>query len=245
MPHDIGSIDPEAASTLAATVRATLDGAPTLETAARRLCGHLRDELRTPTGETACVMARCYATHAYGSLPPDLQRFAKRAYGAVAITPPEPGLGCLVLMASVGDEPEWNDRRASRGHQAIPLPSRHVVEQAPMIAQLVRELGLDIAQVVRHRPGLMMGAPGERSGVFHVEQASGSPYIPAQAEFVARYGIRSVLGFGGAQASGALFAAILFSRVAIPVSVADCFRPLASEIVTLVGGREQRAFDEA
>lgn len=39
-----------------------------------------------------------------------------------------------------------------------------------------------------------------------------------------RYGIQSVLGFGGLLASGDLFAVILFSKVAISPDAADQFR---------------------
>jgi hypothetical protein len=46
----------------------------------------------------------------------------------------------------------------------------------------------------------------------------------AQEEFVARYGIRSVLGFGGMLSSGDLFTVIIFSRVAIPPETAEQFR---------------------
>ena len=244
MSHDLTSLDAHAAAQLSSAVRDAVAGAPTLEAAARAICRHLYDDLCGPSDERACVMVRCYTTLAYGVLPPDVQRFAKRAYGAVAITPPEPDMRCLVLLATAGDEPEWNDRRASRGHQAIPLPSPHIVARAPMIAQLVRELGLDLAHVVRPAPEVVRGLSGDAHGVFHVEAAAGSPYIPAQADFVERYGVRSVLGFGGSLASGELFATILFARVPISVPVADRFRALALAVRGGLGDRKLRAFDD-
>jgi hypothetical protein len=63
--------------------------------------------------------------------------------------------------------------------------------------------------------------------VFHVPQAVGSAYIPAQQEFVLPFGIQSVLGFGGMLPSGNLFVVILFSKVYIPRETADMFRPLS------------------
>jgi hypothetical protein len=243
MGTDLMRFDADHAAALTDAACAAAAHAATREAGARALCRRLYDELVGPAGERACVMVRCYATHAYGALPADLQRFAKRAYGAVAITPPEPEMRCLVLLATVGDEPEWNDRRASRGHQAIPLPSPHVVERAPMIAQLVRELGLDLARVVRPVPGVLRGAGADLAGVFHVERAAGSPYIPAQADFVARHGVRSVLGFGGALPSGELFAVILFSRVPISGAVADGFSPLASAVLRAVADGPAAVFD--
>lgn len=86
---------------------------------------------------------------------------------------------CLALLATAGDEPEWNSRKASRSHQAIPLPSAVIVRQAPMIARLIEDMGLDIE-------ALVSGSRSSRGGdtrtydVFHVEDAVGSPYIPAQ-----------------------------------------------------------------
>jgi hypothetical protein len=200
-----------------------------MESAARAGCAYLRDELHDGAGNAACCLIRCYKTHAYGDLPPDVQRVAKRAYGAIAFSPPEPNLKCLVLIATFGVEPEWNDRRTSRNHQAIPLPSRHIVERAPMVAQLIRELGLDVSQVIQPSPGLIRELAGRSYGVFHVAEAHGSPYIPAQ-DFVERYAIQSVVGFGGTLPNGELIAMIFFSRVPVAIDVADRFRTLALEL---------------
>ena len=173
---------------------------------------------------------RFYKTHPYGSLPPDLQRFAKRAYGAVAISPPEPSMKCLTLLATVGDEQAWNDRRSSENHQAIPLPSTLIVDRAPMIAQLIREFGIALSDLVSPSDDVVRSLGGKSYGVFHVEEAKGSRYIPAQAGFVDRYGIRSVLGFGGLLPMGDLFAVILFSRAHVPVAAAERFRTLALDL---------------
>ena len=70
-------------------------------------------------------------------------------------------------------------------------------------------------------------------GVFHVEDAVGNPSIPAQEEFVVKHGIRSAVGFGGALASGNLFAVIIFSRVTVPVSAAERIRTLALDVKAL------------
>ncbi len=229
MTCDLTKFDLAAAEACARDFAATMATAASIESAARAGCSYLRHELRDETGDSACVLVRCYKTHAYGNLPPDVQRVAKRAYGAMAFSPPEPDLKCLVLLASLGVEPEWNDRRTSRNHQAIPLPSRHIVERAPMVAQLIRELGLDLTQVIQPSPGLIRELAGKSYGVFHVAEAQGSPYIPAQ-DFVERYAVRSVVGFGGTLPNGELIAMILFSRVAITIDVADRFRTLALDL---------------
>ena len=223
-------------------LRGAVEGALSMESAASAVCRFLYDELGDGGEGRACVLVRFYKTHAYGALPPELQRFAKRAFGAVAISPPEPAMKCLTLLATVGDEPQWNDRRASESHQAIPLPSPYVVERAPMIAQLIREFGMDLGSVVRPSGDVVRALGGKSYGVFHVENAAGSPYIPAQEGFVDRYGIRSVVGFGGLLPSGDLFGVILFSRVHVPVGSADRFRSLALELRSCLIPSEEAVF---
>ena len=65
---------------------------------------------------------------------------------------------CLTLLASTGDEPEWRDRHRSRGHQAIPLPSADIVEQAPMVAQLINQLGVPLPQLCKDPDRSPLGA---------------------------------------------------------------------------------------
>jgi hypothetical protein len=208
-------------------LREAAAGAPTLEASAQRVCRFLYDELHGPGVPHACALVRCYKTHPFGGLDADLQRFAR---GALAGESPTPGMKCLTLMATVGETAAWNSRFLSRGHRAIPLPSPEIVEKAPMISQLIKELGMELSVVLQPSPEVVKELAGKRHGVFHVEDADGSPYIPAQTEFVARYGIRSVLGFGGMLFTGDLFAVILFSTVHVPASAADRFKTLALDV---------------
>jgi hypothetical protein len=99
-----------------------------------------------------------------------------------------------------------------------------------MISQLIKEFGLEIDSVLQPSPEVVRDLAGKRHGVFHVEHALGSPYIPAQEEFVARFGIQSVLGFGGLLISGDLFAVILFTTVTVSPATADRFRTLALDV---------------
>jgi hypothetical protein len=96
-----------------------------------------------------------------------------------------------------------------------------------MIAQLIRQFGIDAGAFVSPDPAFMVDAAQHNFNVFHVPDAVGSPSIPAQEEFVLPFGIQSVLGFGGLLPAGELFAIIMFSKRAIPRSTADLFRPLA------------------
>jgi hypothetical protein len=169
---------------------------------------------------------RLYKTHRFDGLGPELQAFAR----AAAEDDVEAGTRCLTLLGTSGDRPEWNDRRRSLAHRAIPLVSVEVVEQSPMIASLIRGMGLDVADVV---------APDARAGItlhhrdydlFFVPEAEGSPLVPAQRDFVGPWGIRSVVGCGGMLPSSDLFALIVFSRLPLSEETADLFRTLALSV---------------
>ena len=99
-----------------------------------------------------------------------------------------------------------------------------------MIAGLMQDLGVDLEAVISGAESPQRPADARTYDVFHVEQALGSPVIPAQDEFVIPYAIRSVVGFGGVLRSGELFAVVLFSRAPIPAASANRFRTIALDI---------------
>ena len=197
------------------------DGEPeTIGEAGRRIVSFFYSEFVDDAGAPACALVRLFKTHPYADLDEDLQTFARKVAPEAATLP---DVRCLTLLATDGQEAEWRSRHASRGHKAIPLISEAMVAEAPMIAQLIQQMGLRVAHVVRPDPGLLLDR-GETHNVFHVRRAQGSPYIVAQKEFVERYGIESVIGFGGLVATGDLFAAIMFSKVPVSAEVADQFK---------------------
>jgi hypothetical protein len=212
-----------------------------MEDAAETVVRYFHDAFRDPeTDERECALVRFYKTHAYGGLEPGLQAFARGLMGGAE---PWDEMKCLVLLATAGAEPSWNSRHLSRGHQAIPLPSVRMVEQAPMISQLIHQLGLDLASVVEPGEGVLPELGGKTYNVFFVPDAQGSPAIPAQDEFVRPYGIRSVVGCGGIHLTGDLYAAILFSRVAVPPESADRFRNVALDLKLCISPfRDDRVF---
>jgi len=112
-----------------------------------------------------------------------------------------------------------------------------------MIAQLITQFGLDIASIVHPAPDLVREPEGRTYNVFHVREANGSPWIPAQEDFVIPHGIASVVGFGGLIGSD-LFAVILFSRITIPDQSAVRFRNVALDVKALVHGfSEDQTFE--
>jgi hypothetical protein len=99
-----------------------------------------------------------------------------------------------------------------------------------MITRLVEELGVDVESLLSASEPRSRGSEARTYDVFHVEEARGSPFIPAQREFVEPHGIASVVGFGGLLRSGELFAVILFSRHPIPERSAARFRTIALDV---------------
>lgn len=207
------------------------ENAKTLEEAANKAVQFLFNNLVDgKSGRKACVLARFYKTHPYGELTPKLQAFTQKIIGD---SPASPATKCLTLMATAGIKPEWNAREKSNGHQAIPLLNVAFVEKVPMISQLVKQFGVDIPAVVAPSADLIMDLAKKEFNVFHVPQAKGSPFIPAQNDFVIPNEVQSVVGFGGMLSSGDIIAAILFTRVPISKEVAERFRPMGPAVTAL------------
>ena len=233
MPSDLRKFELAGMLRCSTGLRKAALGARSVEDVAQRVCAFLRDQFVNDPGAGVasgrqCALVRMYVTHPYGGLDRELRRFADKLLGEVE---PTSAMRCLCLMGTVGERTEWNDRRASRSHRAIPLPSPQIVERAPMVAQLIRQFGLDLQQVIAPTPELMAELTGRTYGVFHVEEAGGSPYIPAQ-DFVRENGIRSVVGFGGSLRTGDIFAVLLFTTVPVSPYAADRFRTIALDVKT-------------
>lgn len=228
MPFDLREFTVGDTIRLGSEVRKIILTASSIEAAAQSMCDWLYESLEdSTTGAPSSALVRCYKTHSYGELSTDLQGFARNA---LKRRPTTPHVKCLTLLGTAGSRPEWNSRYRSIGHRAIPLETVEMVEQAPMVAQLIRQLGLDVSSVIAPTPEILRQIQGKSYGVFYVARAAGSPYIPAQAEFVLRDGIQSVLGFGGLLRNGDMMAIIIFSRVPISEETANRFRTLALDV---------------
>jgi serine phosphatase RsbU (regulator of sigma subunit) len=205
-------------------------GVESMEEASNRIVRYLYENFCTKsTGEKSCALVRLLKTHPYEDLEVELAEYARSMLDHY---PPLPAMKCMTLLATVGEQTEWNSRHRSVGHKAIPLASEFVVAQIPMISQLIKQLGLDIKTVINPGTDLFVEIEQRKYNVFYVPEAIGNPYIPAQDSFVIPFGIKSVLGFGGLLPSGNLFAIIMFLKVQIPHSTAQMFSTLALNIKT-------------
>lgn len=177
--------------------------------------------------ERHCALIRFFTTCSFEKLEPNLQEFASLMLGNNAM---HPKMKCLTLLASIGEKPEWNSRKTSIWHKAIPLSSERIIEQSPMISQLIKQFGLEVHDIIKPNENILVEMDKKPYNIFYIPFALESHFVPAQEDFVIPYGIKSVLGFGGMIPSGDLFAVIIFAKIFIPQDTANMFRTLALNV---------------
>ena len=160
-----------------------------------------------------------------------------------------PDTRVLTLLGSRGREPDWNERRLSRGHLCIPLIDRKFVEAAPMIAKLLSDIDVDLGVFDDGRPIATRKLLGGKNGMFYVPDAATAMdahgrYVIADRAFVERYAIRTVFGMGGAYLDGTLVTSLVFSTDQVPQLTADRFPSLISnfKMATAKLVEQQRIF---
>jgi hypothetical protein len=214
--------------------------AKNMEEVANRIVHYLYNNLIDgESGNRACSLVRFFKTHTYEKLDDELQNFSRSMLGDYFVLP---DMKCLTLLATAGENPEWNSRKTSTGHKAIPLPSEQAVHHIPMIRTLIIQLGLSISMVIKPDPKLLLDTEQKTYNVFYVSEAPGCPHIPAQKEFVIPYSIKSVLGFGGVLPSGDIFAVIMFLKVPVSKEIANFFKTLSLNIKIAVLPFENAVF---
>ena len=134
--------------------------------------------------------------------------------------------------------------RDRSGHQAIPLLNEALVDRLPMVAGLLRGLGIDASSVVRPDPREHAARSRRRYDVFFVPDALSSPSIPDK-DFVERYRVRSAVGFGGVLPSGELFAVLVFANVPVPNATAELLQSLALTVQSVIVPHTYRVFPPA
>lgn len=161
-------------------------------------------------GKSDLILARVFHSLRYSALPDDVQRAARNTVGSA---PADDSL-FLTLLGTYGDEAAWQHRTRSAAHQAIPL-THESIAKIPMMSRLFQQIGFDLGLVLGEgSPGIRMSGIDGSYGMFHIQQAEGSPYIPAQ-DFVKKYGVKSVIGGGVRLPNKEIGIFIGFSRVPI------------------------------
>jgi hypothetical protein len=206
----------------------TLEPRVKLATSLEEAAQVLATALYTHFAESA-ILARVYVTVPFAALPPPTRAFVQALPGATAsLTGTTP---VLSLVGTQGQEVEWNDRRKSRQHAAIPLISAEFVDGIPMIARLLRELGVPLDWIDSQDALRLVSTIGRTVGLFYVEDAvramddQGRKIIPA-VDFVFAYNVKSVFGTGGAYAGGQMLVVVVFCRDPVARVTAELFLPL-------------------
>lgn len=213
-------------------VRARVEGRKSLAAAAQALADTVHFGF-----EESLALVRVFATVPFGDLPGADQRFVRALMREREVENLlNSDMPVLSLMGTKGERPSWNDRTASRGHLGIPLASAEFVNEIPMIARLLAELGLGIVGLEGGGARIVRSKVGNLSGMFYVADARtetddhGRLVISAQ-DFVAGHGIRTVFGFGGAyMLERSYIAIILFAREAVEAERARELAPLSSAL---------------
>jgi len=204
------------------------EGARSMEEVADRIVRYLYDNLIDgETGMRACALVRMFKTHAYEGLDAELQEFAQKMLGD---KPAYPGMKCMVLLATTGDEQQWRSRKTSKGHKAVPLPSEEAINEIPMFLPLIEQFGMKADMLIKPDPKFLLDLEQRAYNVYYVPEALGNPYISAQKGFIIPYKIRSILGFGGLLPSGEMFAVPIFFKVPVSREAADLFRPISLNV---------------
>ncbi|MDE3038986.1 MAG: sensor histidine kinase [Nitrospirota bacterium] len=212
---------------LIARVRHLASHSSTIESFAQQLMQSFQETFRTsPAGDPEMVLSRCFVAQPFTEVASDVKTWLQVGQRRT----PEPSAAlCLSLMGSAGVVEGWNDASRSSRYRAIPVEADRFATRFPMFAEVFRQVGISIDKP-RLGEGMTIGSAGTGCNVFHVPVALGSPYVPAQEEFVKPFGVRSVVGFGGWYGQGLYFLVILFSKVAILPRSVELLRLLALSV---------------
>ena len=203
----------------------------TLEEAAQRFC-----DILYATFEESTVLVRVFATVPFAGLPSTNRGFVARLVGAPAGDVLGPKTPVLSLLGTRGVVPRWNSRRLSEGHVGIPLASADFVEAIPMIASLVKQLGISIERADDVETAIVTQSLGKIAGVFYVDDAatavdSKGRRVIAAGEFVREHDVRTVFGFGGAYGlTGTFVVTVVFTRDSFGRGQAEKFMRLANQL---------------
>ncbi|MBI5958558.1 MAG: hypothetical protein HY866_07485 [Chloroflexi bacterium] len=200
------------------------------EQASQSIVRQLSEAFIDKNGESQIALARIFRLTEVEELPADVRGQVKPGEQKV-----------MALTGTWGLEKAWQHRSRSKGHQAIPISAIAVPERIPMFQEVLTQLGIDI-EYFYNTNELVARGDQPYQGTFHIADATSSA-IPAQADFIRPYGIRSLVGFGGFIGSaGVLYLLYIFSREYISPAAARNFYGL-QEFIGASIAIESRIFE--
>lgn len=219
-------------------------GCDSTEALATKIVDYLYEQCLSDDKKEHCLLIRFFRTVSYRLLPQKLKK--ELGLGETLGGPiPRANTSYLTLLATRGKNPQWNDPALSKEHRCISLFSENVVLQAPMIAQLIKQLGIKVSSVVDPAPVDFVKPSDKTYHALYIEDARDNSNIPSQGEFVKKYGVRSVVGFGSLLPTGDMFSVVMFLDVTVSAQVADNIAKLAGAVENAINemrsGKKERA----
>lgn len=219
-------------TSLARDVQRHTRGAASLEAAAQVFTKLLYD-----TFPDDIVLARVFLTVPYLGLCPDVRTAVDGLTHKTGIRDKmRDDTLVLSLLGTSGVEAAWNDRKRSAGHAGIPLATSDFIDAIPMVARLLRDLGVGLDWIDARDTSIVARSLGSSSGLFYVQDAVVAVdhlrrKIIAAQDFVARYGVKTVFGLGGGYLGTSSFlASIVFCRTDIERVKVEPFMGLVNRI---------------
>ncbi len=216
--YSINTISEENIRSLESDLLQATNSEESMEAAAQRLARTCFERFVQEDGASEFVLARVYRTISFSSLPPEMQKVVLEQ----ETNPQERKFLCL--LGTHGIEEQWCRRGMSENYQVQAVPQQ--ASESPMFSALFEELGID--------PISLEANSGRSNSYFHVPEAKGAAAIPAQEGFVDKYGIRSVVGFGGSLPGGDMYAVLGFTRVSVLQAQAQKISQLSQASHTLL-----------
>ncbi|MDR4508707.1 MAG: PAS domain S-box protein [Candidatus Brocadiaceae bacterium] len=206
-----------------------------MEDVAQELMNILCNSFVTDSGKSLFVLGRFFKSCPYSELPGDIQRYICSKENNRTILP---GNKYLTLLGTWGDLEEWKSRKKSKNHKAIPLDDPGIVARLPMLSALFSQIGFQLPQMLLPDKSIIVKGQYKKFGLFSVEDAKGSKFVPRQTDFVEPFAVKSSFGFGGTYSSGNMYTIILFTRETYYRKDASVFLNLNPTIKRITLGHE-------
>lgn len=190
-----------------------------LEHLSNTLVKTLYDEFRSADNQRLFGLVRVFRFGTFAELPAELQASTQSQ-----------DQYWLSLLATIGIEQAWCDRRRSQGHQIIPADDY----ATPMLRAAFQQIGLKIGGELKEgKIQIVKDKDLRLTGYFFVPTAGGSPYVPDQ-DFVKRYGIQSVVGLGAPSPNNSALILLAFARFALTEQDAEKFGEMSPFLMSVL-----------
>lgn len=214
-------------------LQALARGCPTLRDAADACLARLHEEF----SETL-VLGRLFATMPFKFLPELESHCARRVAKEHRVADDlQDETSVVVLAASRGRQPEWNDPAQSHRRLAVPLVNEDCLRRIPLVGRVLSATLNDVPWLKRQGTLVLTETMGKMSSMIRVEDARtettsrGEKAVPDQG-FVEDHHIRTVLAMGGRYLNGACIVMLLFTTETLSQEQATRFTTLVNHIKT-------------